>query len=65
VITVTKPPQENKSHIIVETEPVLASLANILKNMANVASVSNELRSFVLEELEVYVRINVGENNFY
>jgi hypothetical protein len=43
---------ESATHIVMETEPVFASLANIMKHFDNLTP-SDDLQRFQLEEIEV------------
>lgn len=44
---------ESGSSLVMETEPVFASLANILKVFNNIDTIPEELQKYELEELEV------------
>jgi len=56
VLAILRPAQDTKKAIIFETEPVFASLANILRDYSNIKP-SHALESFQLEPLEIKIGI--------
>jgi SCY1-like protein 2 len=53
VVQVTKALQENSEALVLVTEPIFCSLANLLRDYKNVGRISDELTSYALEPLEV------------
>lgn len=56
VLAILRPAQDTKKAIIFETEPIFASLANILRDYTNIKP-SHALESFQLEPLEIKIGI--------
>merc|ERR1712137_1156384 len=54
VLSILRPAQDSKKALIIETEPVFASLANILRDYTNLKP-SHALESFELEPLEIKI----------
>ncbi|CAG8838811.1 8424_t:CDS:2, partial [Gigaspora margarita] len=46
--------EESRTVITFVTEPILASLANLLENTKNLSTVPNDIKNFDLDELEVF-----------
>ena len=61
ILKILKPEQETKKAIIVETEPVFASLSNVLRDYTNL-SPPHTLKEFILEPLEVWGCLSRGND---
>ncbi|KAF8947895.1 hypothetical protein BGZ47_007428 [Haplosporangium gracile] len=53
MLEVVEPVDESRTAIAFATEPIFASLSNLLGNYENLPSVSDDIRKFELDELEV------------
>ncbi|KAG0369887.1 hypothetical protein BGZ54_008539 [Gamsiella multidivaricata] len=53
MLEVVEPVDESRTAIAFATEPIFASLSNLLGNYENLASVSEDIRKFELDELEI------------
>lgn len=53
MLEVVEPVDESRTAIAFATEPIFASLSNLLGNYENLPSVSEDIRKFELDELEV------------
>ncbi|KAG0280244.1 hypothetical protein BGZ96_001619 [Linnemannia gamsii] len=53
MLEVVEPVDESRTAIAFATEPIFASLSNLLGNYENLPSVSDDIRNFELDELEV------------
>ncbi|KAF0441490.1 kinase-like protein [Gigaspora margarita] len=45
--------EESRTVITFVTEPILASLANLLENTKNLSTVPNDIKNFDLDKLEI------------
>lgn len=62
MLEVVEPVDESRTAIAFATEPIFASLSNLLGNYENLPSVSEDIRKFELDELEV---THTGSINSY
>ena len=53
MLEVVEPVDESRTAIAFATEPIFASLSNLLGNYENLPSVPEDIRKFELDELEV------------
>ena len=53
MLEVVEPVDESRTAIAFATEPIFASLSNLIGNYENLPSVSEDIRNFELDELEV------------
>ncbi|KAF8930196.1 hypothetical protein BGZ58_008388 [Dissophora ornata] len=53
MLEVVEPVDESRTAIAFATEPIFASLSNLLGNYENLPSVSEDIRNFELDELEI------------
>ncbi|KAF9286600.1 hypothetical protein BGZ74_001259 [Mortierella antarctica] len=58
MLEVVEPVDESRTAIAFATEPIFASLSNLLGNYENLASVPEDIRKFELDELEVQKGLN-------
>ncbi|KAF9332528.1 hypothetical protein BG006_004606 [Podila minutissima] len=58
MLEVVEPVDESRTAIAFATEPIFASLSNLLGNYENLASVPEDVRKFELDELEVQKGLN-------
>lgn len=56
MLEVVEPVDESRTAIAFATEPIFASLSNLLGNYENLPQVSEDIRKFELDELEVLLR---------
>lgn len=54
ILSILKAEPETKKAIVIETEPIFASLSNVLRDYTNI-SPTHQLKGFELEPLEVII----------